>query len=262
MNEMIINNEINIEQYRNVFVLSDIHGCKIEFEKMLDKIKFDDEKDLLIILGDMVDRGMYSVELLYKLMNIKNIAIIKGNHEEMLVEAMKSNSYANLRCWHENGGYNTYKSLMNLSESDRIKIITTLERLPLYLKIQLKGKKYLLVHAGLHIFKDMELEEMIKVQGKELLWTRKSFLKSKVEHDFIVIFGHTRTFSIPFEIDNYPNYYNFYSDAYDEMKIMRDIKNSKIWYNENFNKIGIDCGVSSGGKLACLKLNDMCEYYI
>ena len=40
----------------STYVMSDIHGCKAEFDEMLNKISFTDYDELYII-GDVCDRG-------------------------------------------------------------------------------------------------------------------------------------------------------------------------------------------------------------
>ena len=38
-------------------IIGDIHGCLDELQDLLRKIKLDEERDELIQLGDMIDRG-------------------------------------------------------------------------------------------------------------------------------------------------------------------------------------------------------------
>ena len=64
-----------------IYVMTDIHGCFDEFQAMLKKIKFNPEKDELIIAGDIVDRGPQSYEMLqYMESNPKGVTFIIGNH--------------------------------------------------------------------------------------------------------------------------------------------------------------------------------------
>ena len=41
----------------SIYAISDIHGCYDMFLEMLDKIQFDETRDTLYILGDIMDRG-------------------------------------------------------------------------------------------------------------------------------------------------------------------------------------------------------------
>ena len=52
----------------STYVMSDLHGCKDEFDAMLRKIQFSDY-DTLWIDGDVCDRGRYSIPLLMEIMS-------------------------------------------------------------------------------------------------------------------------------------------------------------------------------------------------
>ena len=62
------------------FVVGDIHGCYDEFIALSDQIGIT-EDDLVISLGDIVDRGNKSLELYQYFKNRKNAVVLMGNHE-------------------------------------------------------------------------------------------------------------------------------------------------------------------------------------
>ena len=64
------------------YVISDIHGCYREYQKLLEKIHFSDT-DVLYLLGDMVDRGPEPVKVLQDVMLRSNVYPILGNHDYM-----------------------------------------------------------------------------------------------------------------------------------------------------------------------------------
>lgn len=69
-----------------IYVTSDLHGYSLQkFKSLLDKAGFCDD-DFLYVLGDVIDRGENSVELLTWLMNCPNAQLILGNHEKMLLD--------------------------------------------------------------------------------------------------------------------------------------------------------------------------------
>lgn len=229
----------------STYVMSDIHGCYDDFIKMLDLIDFKMSDDLYI-LGDVVDRGDNGIDLLEFIRGSENITLLKGNHEQMMYEAL-TNQFSPFEFDHwllKNGGFPTYKAFMELSHSERNVILNFINELPEYKVIEINGITYVLVHAGLLPLRNFTLEEQLKMQGDNLLWIRKGFLTSKVKTDFKVIFGHTVTATIP-------QYINRKDDRTD---------NGLIWFDDN--KIGIDCGCSYGLRLSCLRLDDMKEFYI
>ncbi len=62
------------------FIIGDIHGCYDELIELTDKIGLKDD-DLLIALGDIVDRGNKSKEVYTYLKNRPNTIVLMGNHE-------------------------------------------------------------------------------------------------------------------------------------------------------------------------------------
>lgn len=223
------------------YVMSDIHGCYDEFILMLKKIKFS-EKDTLYILGDIIDRGPDPIKLIQYIMKHKNIKMLQGNHENMMLVALLGDNKSNNIIWYRNGGEITHKQFKRLKIAEQNEILEYFKNLPNYFIVDDK----ILVHAGIYnqrILKNKSIEENMKNQLEDdLIWIRDEFLFFPTNiDDYTVIFGHTPT--------SYMNY--------------KDIP-MKIWY-DNFNKdkIGIDCGVVfDKGQLACIGLDNMNEFYI
>ena len=81
-----------------IFAVSDIHGYFDEFKQALDEAGFEDNNPnhLLVTCGDHFDRGMQPLEVMNYLMNLNNVVMIRGNHEEMfehLCEKRNPQSY-------------------------------------------------------------------------------------------------------------------------------------------------------------------------
>ena len=155
--------------------------------------------------------------------------IIDHSNMKMLVGnhevmMMKSDEDDYFKCWMNNGGDITLSQYSNLCKDDRDKIDVYLDSLPILYELD----KYILVHAG--ITKDRQDDDF-------LLWAREDFLNVPTGLDKTVIFGHTPTV------------------------FMTGNRDMKIWYNDG--RIDIDCGSCfTGGKLACLRLDDMKEFYV
>ena len=136
----------------STYVTSDIHGCYDEFIEMLDLIDFK-TSDNLYVLGDVVDRQDGGIDLLEFIRGSENITLLKGNHEQMMYDALTNNfTPIQFDYWLlKNGGFPTYKAFMELSHSERNVILNYVNELPEYKIIELNGVTYVLVHAGLRL---------------------------------------------------------------------------------------------------------------
>ena len=73
----------------STYVISDPHGCKKEFDAMLEKINFSNEYDELWVNGDICDRGKESIALLQEIIASPNMHIVYGNHDVWLEKYMQ-----------------------------------------------------------------------------------------------------------------------------------------------------------------------------
>lgn len=144
--------------------------------------------DQLFFLGDLIDRGPQSAAVVDWVMRSGH-ACIKGNHEQMCLEAhCVAESSVLWQGWLVNGGASTLQSY----GEDGIppEHLMWMRRLPLYIDL---GDVWL-VHAGV----DPSLP--IEDQGAlEFCWIREPFHSSTQPYfdDKIIITGHTITFVFP-----------------------------------------------------------------
>lgn len=116
-----------------IYVTSDLHGCPPQqFQRLLKRAGFS-EDDFLFVLGDVIDRGKYGVELLLWLTEQTNVQLILGNHEAMLlscafifdevteesVDSLDSEKLKLLSNWMFNGAAPTLAGLQKLMKQDR-----------------------------------------------------------------------------------------------------------------------------------------------
>lgn len=64
-----------------VFFVGDIHGSLKQLNKLLDKLDYDEQKDVFVHVGDLVAKGPKSVEAL-ELMRKYNVRGVRGNHDQ------------------------------------------------------------------------------------------------------------------------------------------------------------------------------------
>lgn len=170
-----------------IFAIGDIHGFNNKLNKALTKIAIE-KKDLIIFLGDYIDKGLHSKEVLDILLGLKskkyNVIFLRGNHEELLLRAYK-NSEESYR-WLKNGGLQTLNSF-GVDKVDKIpkKYIQFIEDTLFFYRY----KHYIFSHAGLNLQIENPFSDTVS-----LLWkrgTKESDLLNSKFKDCILINGHT-----------------------------------------------------------------------
>lgn len=242
------------KKYERVLATSDIHGQYDKFMQLLEKSKYNSEKDLLIVCGDMIDRGNQNLSTIYKCMELKKqgAIILFGNHEEFLLQAIDEMLYKNIEIldinqlsktslyWWimHNGGEKTYQEISKLDKNELKRIYEWCANLPSYAIVN----DWIFVHAG------VDSKKTIKENTRQdLIWSRNEFIWCPAYKDKVVVFGHTPTYNM--------QPYN--------TKDAIPLEKSQIWHDKVYqDKIGIDCGGVYGGRLAMLELPSMEEFYV
>lgn len=85
-------------------IIGDIAGRFDEMQELIAKMP---QADLLIAVGDLMDRGPKSKQVIEYFMNTPKTLAIYGNHEDMMVEAYSNNTWSH---WVYNGGGTTVRS--------------------------------------------------------------------------------------------------------------------------------------------------------
>ena len=164
-----------------LIAIGDIHGKIDKLDTLLKNIKLQ-KNDTLVFLGDYIDRGKYSKDVVERLINLSkaiNCVFLKGNHEQMLLKIIKTKSENDINFWLINGGYETMNSYIKSLK-------------PYYLT-----DKYLFVHAGINPDK-ATIEEQT---DDDLLWIRDKFIDNKHSLKQKIIFGHTAFYEPHIEDD-------------------------------------------------------------
>ena len=231
------------------YVVSDLHGRYDKYSAMLSKINFNDE-DELYILGDICDRGPSSAQIYLDIMKRENVHCIMGNHENMLLEYLPlvfrflfdkdaKIISADYELWSVNGGGTTCASFIEVGKEKMLEIYNFIRSFPLYRVVDVGNKRYFLVHAGIDDYNDEK--SLCEYLPEELLWSDIDYDETYYPKEFDkIIVGHTPTF------------------------LLNENKSARI-YHGNGNVIAIDCGAvfeNSGGRLGCLCLDTMQEFYV
>jgi len=211
------------EKNANTFVIGDIHGCHGPLLDLLKQANPNPESDRLIFLGDYINRGPESREVLEELIRLGNhfqhTIFLKGNHEVMFLNFINGQEHD---LFFSSGGIETLKSYgisnywhpqpRTLFPKDHINFLENL--LPYW-----ADDNFIYVHAGIEVNKHLAQQD-----PEWLYWASQDrFINSPTNLSRQVIFGHF---------------------AHPQPLVMRD-------------KIGVDCGAVYGGRLACLVLPEM-----
>ena len=187
---MSIYQRINGDAWRNVWVVGDLHGCYTNLMNRLDAVGFEADKDLLISVGDLVDRGNENVECL-DLINQPWFRAVRGNHEQMMLDAVLGSG--SILHWMQNGGTWFY----NLDADQQIlvrSLVHKAEKLPLTIELEKGGKKFVICHAD---YPSDEYEFGKLVDAEQVIWNRERISWSmdgeakEIKNADLFIFGHT-----------------------------------------------------------------------
>jgi serine/threonine protein phosphatase 1 len=147
------NKVVKIDNGQRCFFVGDIHGCYDDLMKKLSLLHFDFKKDVLISVGDLIDRGPDSINCL-KLIDEPWFHCVYSNHEDFLLRyALNKMSDDEAFEWvKDNGGM--WFALLSEDERDKLcqYAIARLKNVPITLEVQLpNGKRIGVVHAGLPV---------------------------------------------------------------------------------------------------------------
>jgi serine/threonine protein phosphatase 1 len=203
-----------------IFAIGDIHGCYSQLRRLIKNLDINQQYDTLVFIGDYIDRGDSSKEVVDYIIKLKsefqNVVCLLGNHEQMFLRYLEGRDE---EMYLYNGGTATLSSYgIPLTASLQARKETIPAEHLIFFRSLLpyyETKDYIFVHAGLA--PGLAPSEQAV---HDLIWIRQEFIYSDYDFGKPVIFGHT-PFGSPF--------------------IRPD-------------KIGIDTGVVSGGRLTCVEL--------
>lgn len=215
-------------------VISDIHGCYHELVQLLEVVRYTPSEDRLILLGDYVDRGPHSKQVIEKIMALaenEHVIVLRGNHDQRFLSLAQSRDDELLHLFFKYGGQATLTSycadqqfksvddMMDYIYTNYKEHFTFLNETKFYFE----DERFIYVHAGLH----PEYPNWKEQPARYFLSIREQFLQNDTCVDKVVVFGHTVT---------------------------NTLQNcSGIWFTDD--KIGIDGGCTFHHQLNCLEIS-------
>jgi len=177
---------------KGVFAIGDLHGCPEELDVLLDHLAPSNDDDL-VFLGDYVDRGTGSRELIDRLLRLRGegpkTVFLRGNHEDMLL-AYLGLPGENGNVYTQNGGLPTLASygVPRAVRGRKAAALFPPEHVQFLLDLRLThvDGRYLFVHAGIRPGVSLADQD-----EQDLLWIREEFFTQPHDLPYTVIFGHT-----------------------------------------------------------------------
>ncbi|MBR2743506.1 MAG: hypothetical protein IKD89_07945 [Clostridia bacterium] len=234
-----------------VYVAGDLNGCLNDWKKLICEIDLK-STDMVFLTGDVIGGDEDPIALLFDLMTRTNVFPLMGYKEfrfsecisKIAPDADKTNFYKGLdentmdalAEFLKSGGRTVFEQYMELSPEEQESVREYLEEFTLYEELTVKDRNFVLTHSGLSDF------DKNKEPGDYRLF---DYLLSshepgeKLYDDRILVFGHTPTFE--------------FGKKY----------TGRIIKTDSF--INVDCGAmyrDKGGRLGCVRLDDLEEFYV
>ena len=184
---------MNREKY---IAIGDIHGRIHSLRTMMDHLIAEHSDSNLVFLGDYVDKGEFSADVIDLIMDIKesnifnNVITLCGNHEHLFLASIANPESRLAEHWARNlGGYNTLFSYgwdFDMGYDFSMipeKHVDFIRQMSFYHK----DKDIFFCHAGIN-----PNRKLSKQKKEDLIWIRDKFLKSTKRHKRLIVHGHTQ----------------------------------------------------------------------
>lgn len=231
----------------SVYAVADLHGRYDLWEQIKAFLK---PEDKVYYLGDAGDRGPDGWKLIFTLLTDPQVIYIKGNHEQMLVDAIREYRHSEgmyqdwaIQMLQSNGGMQTLYDWASTTHED-YRYIRILETLP-YCMEYCNEQGYLiwLSHSGYPPFKNVHSGKNV-VPERLALWDRDHCWVphwGEEDLDMICVHGHTPI----------PYFFEGYTDV--------EIEPGALWYCED-HKVCLDTGAWASGYTVLLDLDTFDEH--
>lgn len=191
--------ELTISPDKQVYVVGDIHMKTEPLYKALEALYFDTSKDILVSVGDLIDRGPDVPECILELLIQPWFYSVLGNHEDMFLKHLIFGG-SDSQIFLQNGGDWTLNYEIN---SDVISgLANKIAKLPIAIQINYMNKTFGVVHAGVY-FEDWNFmkENLLAHNSSDMfarhdiiahsIWDRKQItFDNPIKNIDYAIFGH------------------------------------------------------------------------
>jgi len=196
------------QEYARIIAVGDLHGCYSPFAELMRTMSLT-SNDLVVFIGDYIDRGPESKKIVDELIHIRlslaDIFCLRGNHEDMLLGSAGYQAVVkDMDMWLYNGGTSTLQSygadtadiyrILNMRDKEEqaaaVRNIIPKSHLEFYLNLELyiETEHYFFCHAGVNPLSSIEEG---KKNTEDLLWMRSHLNATRFVWEKTVICGHT-----------------------------------------------------------------------
>lgn len=165
--------------------VGDIHGCAKTFRHLLTSEFKLEKSDVVVCLGDYIDRGPDSKGVIDFIIELRNaghtIHTLRGNHEQLMMDSVGGNDFLE-QLWIENGGD---KTLQSFGIGSYRELDDTYKRFFEAMPYYFVHENFIFVHAGLNLQIENPFEDK-----HAMLWLR-DFKANEFLDERILVHGHT-----------------------------------------------------------------------
>lgn len=180
---------LNGDNWRHIYIVGDLHGCRALLDRQLLEVRFDTQQDLLISVGDLIDRGPDSLGCL-RLLAETWFRSVRGNHEEMALSALLQQQES---LWKMNGG-DWFWRLKAEQRAEAENYLMQCQALPLILQLVLDERIVVVAHADYPADRyafEQPVDEYAVVWGRERIHRLQQGMGEWITGADAFYFGHT-----------------------------------------------------------------------
>jgi len=190
-------------------VIGDIHGCIRTLDKLINEIEKRHSNVMYLSLGDIIDRGSGICDVMRLFMELKRagrLRILRGNHEDVLIDFAEETHHYDYSAWLMYGGRETLGCISGVQCSQPVKDISIEDYRPYiepyydFLKsaeykigYEYPSDKFMFSHAGIgpSMGHSHGVYEFKKRDNYMFMWSRDTWRSTEKYFGYTMVHGHT-----------------------------------------------------------------------
>ena len=211
-----------------IAVIGDIHGCFYSLKELIEKVKSKYPGIQIYCVGDLIDRGNYSFDVLEFIMAEK-IRFTPGNHDYMFYYFVNFPSSEMGTSWLYNGYETTISSYENKFDKIASHLDFILEA-PLFMNLN----DCFISHAGISNY----YKSIFPANFKDNLAVIENYLSKDITERHGILWTRGELLNIG------------------KLQVVGHTRHDEVFYNKKCNTLYIDTSVYTGNKLSAVVVGD------